>query len=67
MIVKKTKKIVISIILTTLLFIGLPSLLCIGLIYLDNYFTPRLGSCYDNRNRIPHSHVGPCNNDGENW
>ena len=36
------------------------TLLYIGLIYLDNYLTPKIGTCYQNRNRIPHYHVGPC-------
>ena len=53
MIDKKTKKIVVFYLLITLLFIGLQ--------YLDNYLTPKFGSCYDNRNRSPHRHVGPCN------
>ena len=68
MIIKKTKIrlwglyhylcfIVVIIILITLFIIGLT--------YLDNYLTPKFGSCYDNRNRIPHHHVGPCNTD--NW
>ena len=35
-------------------------LICRGLILLDNYLTPKFGSCYQNRHRIPHSHVGPC-------
>ena len=53
MIVKKIKKMVVSIILMILLYFGL--------IYLDNYLTPMFGSCYQNKNRIPHSHDGPCN------
>ena len=43
---------VVSIILVTLLYIGL--------IYLDNYRTPKFGTYYQNRNRIPHYRVGPC-------
>ena len=58
MIDKKTKKIGVFYILMALLFIGLN--------ILDNYLTPKLGSCYDNRNRIPHSHTGPCNH-GDPW
>ena len=52
MIIKKIKKMVVSIIFMTLLYCGL--------IYLDNYLTPKFGTCYQNRNRIPHYHVGPC-------
>ena len=55
MIVKKIKKMVVSIILMILLYFGL--------IYLDNYLTPKFGSCYQNMNRKPHSHVGPCSPD----
>ena len=53
MIIKKIKKMVVSIIFMTLLYCGL--------IYLDNYLTPKFGTCYQNRNRIPHHHVSHCN------
>ena len=47
------KKIGYTIIITILIYEGL--------IYLNNYLTPRIGSCYQNRNMVPHYHVGPCN------
>ena len=35
-------------------------LIYVGLIYLNNYLTPKFGNCYQNRNMIPHHHTGPC-------
>ena len=52
-----TKKQIVYTIVTIILIYG-------GLILLDNYLTPKFGSCYQNKNRIPHSHVGPCNGGG---